>query len=591
MGVLSARVRLSRIGTDSVSVAVTDEYDTPVLSIDSLVLRPVLVEQLPDAGDSPDSLHTLEWVEVPGVERVDLQAGGGADEWLILGREGGELATSLPMVKALQDVDALRASIEEGRPAPGVVLADYVQIPDPASEDVVGEVQERVVGALDLLQAWLADELLVGSRLVIVTRGAVSAGVDGAASDLAGGAVGGLVRSAQSESPGSLVLVDVGVDGLGELPELLNGVLGCGEQQVVVRDGVVLAPRLARADLLSPRDASTGGVGRALPALAGSGGTVLVTGGTGGLGGLVAEHLVSKHGVTRLLLTSRRGLAAEGAQGLLERLSGLGAEVEIVACNVADRAQVQALLDGIDGDHPLSAVVHTAGILDDGVLGSLTHERVMGVLAPKVGGAWNLHELTRDLDLSAFILFSSVAGLLGSLGQASYAAANAFLDALAAQRRAHGLPGVSLAWGPWAQVGGMADRLGEVDNARIGGLGLVSLPAEEGLELFDRAYDSGEALLAPVKLDKRALRRRAVNGTLPALLQGLIRTVRRVPDRAARLAPRLSAAPEGQRHDIALEFVRAEVAMVLGHPSPAAVDVKVAFKDLGFQLVGCCRIA
>ena len=199
---------------------------------------------------------------------------------------------------------------------------------------------------------------------------------------------------------------------------------------------------------------------------------------------------MANHGVRHLVLTSRRGLESEGAGELVQRLSDLGAEVEIVGCDVSDRGQVKGLLDGIDQEHPLGAVVHAAGVLDDGVIESLTEERVSDVLAPKVDGAWNLHEMTRGMDLQAFILFSSFAGTLGSPGQASYAAANVFLDALASQRQAQGLPALSLAWGPWAQVGGMADSLGEIDSARLQSLGMNSLTAEQGLELFDRGLVS-----------------------------------------------------------------------------------------------------
>ena len=218
-----------------------------------------------------------------------------------------------------------------------------------------------------------------------------------------------------------------------------------------------------------------------IPTRIGSSGTVLITGGTGGLGGLLAEHLVSEFGVRRLVLTSRRGLESEGADELLGRLSSLGAEAEILACDVSDRAQAEKLLEGIDQQSPLSAIVHAAGVLDDGVLESLTSERVDRVLAPKVDGAWNLHELTRGLDLQAFVLFSSFAGSFGSPGQASYAAANSFLDALAAYRRAQGLPAISLAWGPWAHVGGMAGSLSAIDNARLQSSGMLSLTAENGL--------------------------------------------------------------------------------------------------------------
>ncbi|GAA3117540.1 hypothetical protein GCM10020254_75470 [Streptomyces goshikiensis] len=250
------------------------------------------------------------------------------------------------------------------------------------------------------------------------------------------------------------------------------------------------------------------------------GGTVLVTGASGSLGGLFARHLVTEHGVRRLLLVSRRG---EGA-ALSAELAGLGAEVSWAACDVADRDALAAVLKAVPAEHPLTAVVHTAGVLDDGVVGSLTAERLSAVLRPKVDAAWNLHELTQDLDLSAFVLFSSAAGVFGGAGQANYAAGNTFLDALAAHRRAQGLAGVSLAWGLWAEVGGgMGGDLADGDRDRMNRSGVGALSPETGLALFDAARGTDDPLLVPVKLDLAALRAQAGSGMLPPLLSGLVR--------------------------------------------------------------------
>jgi acyl carrier protein len=237
--------------------------------------------------------------------------------------------------------------------------------------------------------------------------------------------------------------------------------------------------------------------------------------------------------------------------------------------------------------------VHAAGVLDDGVIGSLTDERVERVLAPKVDGAWHLHELTAEMDLGAFVLFSSTAGTFGGPGQGSYAAANAFLDALAGHRRAQGLPAISLAWGQWAEGAGMAGRLGAPDLARMASSGLVALTAAQGLELFDAARLSARALVVPARLDAAALRARARSGELPALLRGLIR----MPTRARRetasgssLAARLVELSPGDRERAVLELVRAEAAAVLGHVRADAIEPRRAFKDLGFDSLAAVEL-
>ncbi|MBM4796769.1 SDR family NAD(P)-dependent oxidoreductase [Streptomyces sioyaensis] len=281
-------------------------------------------------------------------------------------------------------------------------------------------------------------------------------------SDLAGAAVCGLVRSAQAEHPDRIVLVDVDanvaadvdvdvaadadMDAIGEAlsPAALSDVLGMAEPQVALHKGSLFVPRLVRAGVPAV------GVAEGLKGVGASDGTVLLTGGTGGLGVVLARYLVSVCGVRRLVLVSRRGGAAEGAGDLVSSLLGLGAaSVELVACDVADRGELAGVLAGIPEEFPLCGVVHAAGVLDDGLVGSLSVERLGAVLRPKVLGGWNLHELTSGLALDAFVVFSSAAGVLGVPGQGNYAAANAFLDGLVELRVAGGLCGAALAWGLW----------------------------------------------------------------------------------------------------------------------------------------------
>ncbi len=325
-----------------------------------------------------------------------------------------------------------------------------------------------------------------------------------------------------------------------------------------------------------------------LPAAAlGSRGTVLVTGGTGRLGALVARHLVTEHGVRHLLLASRSGPDAEGALTLQQQLAGLGAEVRIVACDVSQRHQLEALIGSVGDGAPLVGVVHAAGVLDDGVVETLTAERLDRVFAPKADAAWYLHELTAHLDLQAFVLFSSAAGVLGSPGQGNYAAANVFLDGLAQYRRARGLAGSALAWGQWATASGMTGHLGDADLARLARSGMGELSDEQGLELFDAATTAGEALTVPMRLELGPLRALARDGSSLPLFRGLIRMpVTRARDDSGQrhsLTRRLSEASEGERDGLVRELVCTETALVLGHASPDAIQAQWTFKDLGLD--------
>ncbi|MDC0774083.1 SDR family NAD(P)-dependent oxidoreductase, partial [Streptomyces sp. HD] len=321
-------------------------------------------------------------------------------------------------------------------------------------------------------------------------------------------------------------------------------------------------------------------------------GTVLVTGGTGGLGALAARHLVTEHGIRHLLLASRRGLEAPGAGELVAELAGLGAQVEVAAVDVADRDQVAAMLDTVSAGHPLTAVVHTAGVLDDGVVASLTPDRLARVMRPKADATVHLHELTRDADLSAFVVFSSVAGTFGGAGQANYAAANAFLDAFAAIRRSSGLPATALAWGPWAPGAGMTAELTEADLRRMARGGMQPLAPEHGLGLLDVALERGAGLeraaVLPIDLDLAGLRRRAAED-VPALLRALVRVRARRKAEAGTGAHRqdvrtqLAAALPADRDRLLSDLVRGAAAAVLGHASAADIDADHTFDDLGFD--------
>ncbi|WP_443073214.1 type I polyketide synthase [Streptomyces sp. S465] len=896
-GASALRVRLVPRGTgaDGVRVEIADSAGSPVAVVDSLVLRAAPAERaLTWRAAYHESLFRLDWATMP----VPAEKSGAGVPWAVLGSGAPAALRAGAAVHA--DLAALSDAVESGATGtPEYVLA-YFGPGDTTEDDVAGATHSAARDALALVQAWLAEERLDTSRLVLVTQGAVTAGGDAGVEDLARSAVWGLVRSAQSERPDRLVLVDV--DGTEASYEALGAALASGESQVALRRGTVHTPLLARVaskgamvppagerawrlDIeerstlenltllpcpeaaapleagqvrievraaglnfrdvlnalgmypgdapvmgiegagvvvetgpgvtdLAPGDrvmgmlpgafgplvvadrrmvapmpldwtfaqaasvpivfmtayyalrdladlqggesllvhAAAGGVGMAAVQLArhwgvdvyatasqgkwdtlrslglaedriassrdlafestfrevsgGRGvdvvldslarefvdaslrllprggrfvemgktdirepeevaaqypgvsyqafdlfdagldriqemlcellelfrqgalrplpvsawdvrqapeafrymsqarhvgkvvltvpapwnpdGTVLITGGTGALGGLVARHVVTERGVRHLLLTSRRGERAAGAAELVAELRALGAEVTVAACDAADREALAEVLAAIPAEHPLTAVVHTAGVLDDGVIGSLTPERVERVLRPKVDAAWNLHELTRGSDLASFVLFSAVSGLFGGPGQGNYAAANTFLDALAARRRAEGVPALSLAWGLWAGSG-MGSGLSEVDISRMRRAGLPPLSPAEGLALLDAALGSGEVATVPMRIDAVALRTQAAAGTLAPLLRGLVRVpVRRVADNTAGdgvsgLAGRLAGLSAAEQDRLLLDLVRTHVAAVLGYADPQALEEGRAFKDLGFD--------
>nr|WP_229903207.1 type I polyketide synthase [Amycolatopsis bullii] len=382
-------------------------------------------------------------------------------------------------------------------------------------------------------------------------------------------------------------LVEAGPERIGrmlaELVELLRG--GALRPLPIATWDVRRAPEAFR---FMSQAKHIGKVVLTMPRQLDSQGTVLVTGGTGGLGSELARHLVTERGVRHLLLTSRRGLEADGAPELAEELAGLGAEVVVAACDVADRAALAAVLARVPAEHPLTAVVHTAGVVDDGLLASLDHERLDRVLRPKLDAAVNLHELTRDAELAAFVLFSGAAGLFGGAGQGNYAAANVFLDAFAVRRHHSGLPATALAWGPWGQGAGMTSKLTEADLARMARGGMRPLTVELGLSLFDAALATDEPALLPMDLDAAALREQGE--ALAPLYRGLVKTPSRrsaqsagTADVAGSLAKALGGMAEAERAEALVELVCGQVAAVLGHASAGDIEPERSFNELGFD--------
>ncbi|KUJ35403.1 hypothetical protein ACZ90_70800 [Streptomyces albus subsp. albus] len=619
------RVRLTPAGQDAVTVRLADAAGAPVAFAERLLLRQAPAEPTP-AG----ALFRTEWRPVPdtapGIGRIAL-----------LGVASG---TAGPAVTAHQDLAALTAALDAGAEPPDAVLAPLVA----EHADAPAAVRAASGAALALLHAWLRDPRLAAARLVVVTRGAAAA-VPGDVPDLAGAAVRGLLCSAQAERPDRFTLLDLdpegpepaealAADGAGPLAPVLSAALNATEPQLALRQLTLLAPRLIAAEAESPTRAGTGSPapadGTEPPAPAGAAaaalvdadapapvggtvaataapepvgapadphGTVLITGGTGTLGALIARHLADR-GARHLLLVSRRGEQAPGAAELAAELTERGAGVTLAACDVADRDALAAVLDAVPAEHPLTGVVHTAGVADDGLLAAMTPERIDTVLRPKADAAWHLHQLTRRHPVAEFVLFSSAAGTLGSAGQANYAAANAFLDALARHRRAQGLPGLSLAWGLWEERSALTGGLDAADLARIGRSGVLPLPTDQARTLFDTARTGGEPALVPVRLDTAGLREQAGRHRLPALLRELAGAAPEprhgaqplehpepgaVEATASTLGHRLAAMPAAERYRVLLDLVRTHAAAVLGQTDPPRIDPDKGFLDLGFD--------
>ncbi|HEX6347712.1 type I polyketide synthase, partial [Umezawaea sp.] len=509
-GAATLRSRWSRVSAHVFGFDALDASDQPVLAADSVRFGEVRAAQ----GDpARRNLFTEQWrpIALPDAE---------PGNWAAVGEFPAHV---LPGVQRFPDLDSV--------PGADVCLVHFA-----VGGHAVRPVLRR---ALDLVRRWLADDLFSSSRLVFLTERAT---VDPASS-----ALRGFVRTAQSEHPGRFGLIDV--DG-GAVPP---GAVASARPQLALRGQTVLRPELVRAEIGARVEWAEG--------------TVLITGATGVLGGLLARHLVTAHRVRRLLLLGRRGAEAPGMAELVAELRER-AEVTVVACDVADRAQLAAVLDAVPAEHPLTAVVHAAGALDDGVVTSLTPERLETVLAGKVDGALNLHDLTHDL--SAFIVFSSVAGVLGTAGQANYAAANAFLDGLAHERRAQGHPALSLAWGLWEARSGLTGHLTDDDVRRLTETGAAPLSTQEALALFDAALGVDAAVVVPMKRGSTSTRRRAaVNAAEPGTL---------------------AAASESDQLAAMLAAVRTHTAAVLGHASADTIDTGRAFRDMGVDSLTSVRL-
>ncbi|HEV2636989.1 MAG TPA: SDR family NAD(P)-dependent oxidoreductase [Actinocrinis sp.] len=601
-GASTLRVRLSRDGAGSLVLDAADPMGRPVVSVESLILRPINAGALQAAANGlRDALFSVEWIPVSGAEAPI------GDRWTLLGADpfglaapGSLLAASGADVEALPDLAALAEAVAAGAPVPDLAVVEIssgtataATAADTGASPTVAEASRLLAAqTLGLVQQWLALTALAGARLVLVTRGALAARPGEPVADLAAASVWGLIRSAQSEEPGRLVLVDLpALDGAQALGQLAEAVAS-GEPELAIREQTVYGRRLTRP-AIQPEpdqdpDADTADQTENSAPPARPAGTVLITGGTGMLGALVSRHLAATGRAGQLLLLSRSGPAAAGAARLAADCAQSGAGVRIAAADAADRPALAAVL--APGIGTLTSVVHTAGVLDDGVIGSLTADRIDAVMRPKADAAWNLHDLTRDAELDSFVLFSAGAATFGAPGQGNYAAGNAFLDSLAAYRQGSGLPAVSLAWGLWADASAMTGHLDAADRRRVSRSVMTEITAEDGLALLDLALARDEALLVPARLNVATLRGQAARGEQVAAVW---RALAGNPLRSASAAngaqagkllrQQLNAVAETDRDRILLNLVRTHAAAVLGHSSAEAVGGGRAFKDLGFD--------
>jgi acyl transferase domain-containing protein len=569
-GATSLRVRMrpvggdradgGRAGGDTVALDLADAAGKPVGRVDAVALRPVPASALRAAGPRP--LLCTDWVPGPW-------AGDDHDP-----------------VQRHTDV---RALVDADGPVTGAVA-----LPAPVAADdggsASGRVHDAVRAMLRTVQDWLAVPQTTDARLVVLTRGACP--VDDEAPDPAAAAALGLVRSAQAEQPDRIVVLDSAPgseDGADDPTDAeINAVVASGEPVVARRGGALWVPRLHRVDLPAiPLGKDTGASTHGGPPA--WHGTVLITGGTGALGAAVARHLAGTHGIERLVLASRRGPAAEGADALREELTALGAEVTVVAADLTDPVGVAAAV-AAGGGH-IDTVVHTAGVIDDGAIEALTPERIDPVLAAKVDAVAHLGEA---LPHARLVLFSSLSGTLGGVGQANYSAANAALDAAASARRAAGADVTSVVWGLWAVSSGLTGALTATDRARLARGGIVPMDTEEALELLDAALAVGEPVVVAARFDLAALR--AAAGRFPSLLNDLAPSPAVGPRTASipaappeehgggnGVVDRLRGVDARTRSEILLELVRREAAAVLGHGSSESIPVDRGFLDLGFD--------
>ncbi|MFI2617298.1 SDR family NAD(P)-dependent oxidoreductase [Streptomyces sp. NPDC018584] len=508
--------------------------------------------------------------------------------------DGHPLRALVPTTRHHRTPADLSRAVESGTAsAPDVVFCPLpAPAPSTTARGTVEDTRDTLARTLAFLQAWLRDERTATTRLVLLTQGAVTVTPD-EDPHLAHAAATALIRTAQTEHPHRITLIDhdtpsTATDLSTALPRALA--LADTEPQLAIRQSEVHFPRLTRLSAAAPGASATSSWPRSRNPSWNPEGTVLITGGTGTLAAHTARHLVARHGVRHLLLASRSGPDAPGAAQLVDDLRDLGAAATIAACDVADPEAVARLVRSVPDAHPLSAVIHTAGLIDMAPLSEMAPEQLHTVLRPKADAAWHLHEATRHLDLDAFVLYSSLATTLASPGQANYAAANAYLDALAHHRHHLGLPATSIAWGPWADTNGMIRHLNTTTRNHTTRTGFPPLTTTNALHLLDTA------LTTPHHPTTTATHLNTTTLTNHPTLPTLLRKLAPAPASATRqhsgptpladttsLRDRLAGLDTDERAARLLTVVRTAIAAVLAHPDPELIDAQQSFKELGFD--------
>ncbi|MFJ9363166.1 type I polyketide synthase [Nocardia sp. NPDC101769] len=580
VGAKTLRVRLTSAGMDRFRWALGDGTGRIIAEGTVGIGTVALTERAAGGSARQNALYSVDWLTIP-VWRGRYATRQG--EWAIVGGEPlGVRGEAGPV--GYPDLESLYEAVDSGTEVPSVVVLSRVSSvtavePGARPPQVL---RDELALTLRQLQIWLTAPRFADTELVILTRGVQAAEAVEDVTDLVGASVWALVRTAQWEHPGRIVQVDL--DEAGISLDQIATVLRLDEPELALRHGEFLARRLRSGfDTVATSD----------PGLAGSGPfafdpdrTVLITGGTGKIGGILARHLVSAYGARHLLLTSRSGGNADGIAELTAELGERGAEVTVAVCDAGDRDALAEAIDGVPAAHPVGAVVHLAATLADATFAALTEEQLDAVLPAKANGAWHLHELTQHLDLSMFVLFSSSAGAFGWAGQANYTAANVFLDSLARYRHHRGLPATAMAWGWWAEDTSNTGGLDDKGRARLGRMGLTPMPTSAAMDLFDAALRTGQPYVLPIGLDLARLTAAEPTGEPAPLFRALAparpQAAQQVGD-STELAARMAGLGSAERHRAMTDLLKTPVAIVLGYATPDAVQPDRPFAEMGLD--------